>query len=381
VPDGTGNQKFPAAAEILLTLNDQQKATAAAPQSLPYRVMSMGSEKIPDLKQKALDLSASSTQQASNDASANRPSVKLDETIARSKAVATSSPDESCILFGRGKSCNNHLGNIRMRRIIDRYRDQYQMSVRGEKYKLVRKVYDELVDAGMKFLKPAEGQDGWVEVDIEAAIQKVGHALRSSRGVNNPKAAKSERFPVGNGKLSGANAGPTAGEKLKNSSVAAPTGSVQEQIVGFRGRPSLSTQVSSNLRGGLVQEGAGESLQYSFAAAPNGTLQEQARGLQGLAGLSIPVGRGAAMGDSLLPRDAVGIGGSSVLNPLLSLENYRREMELERLRSWLLGPNSEMTLPRALSALTANELYAMAEQDDQLRQLLLYYLSKKTGSY
>lgn len=319
---------------------------------------------MPDGKPEALDASASSRPQARNGAchaSANPSDTSAEaKAIVRSNAVATLLPDDKCILFGRGKSCNNHTGNIEMRRIIERYRGQYQMSVRGEKYKLVRKVYDELVDAGMKFLKPAESQDGWVEVDAEAAIQKVGHALRSSRsGSNNPKAAKSEQLPV---------------ETLQQSSTSAPSGTVQEQLVGLQGLPGWSTHMATGLplNGGLVQESASELLQQY--------VQGQVPSLQGLTSFPTPGERGAVGNDSLLAQGTVGTEGNGILNQLLSLETHRREMESERLRSWLLGPDSAMTFPRALSALTANELYVMAERDDHLRQLLLYYLARKTGT-
>ncbi|KAL3940719.1 MAG: hypothetical protein SGBAC_004790 [Bacillariaceae sp.] len=314
----------------------------------------MESGKMPDGKPEALDSSASSRPQARNAAShaiAN-PSDTSAEAIVRSNAVEALLPDDKCILFGRGKSCNNHTGNIEMRRIVERYRDQYQMSVRGEKNKLVRKVYDELVDAGMKFLKPAESQDGWVEGDAEDSVQKVGHALRSSRsGRKNPKAAKSEQLPV---------------ETLQQSS--APSGIVQEQLVGLEGLPGWSTQMATGLplSGGLVQESASELLRQH--------VQGQVPSLQGLTSFPTPGERGAVVNGSLLAQGTVGTERNGVLNQLM------REMESERLRSWLLGPDSAMAFPRVLSALTANELYDMAERDDHLRQLLLHYLARKTGT-
>ncbi|CAJ1942060.1 unnamed protein product [Cylindrotheca closterium] len=341
-----------------------------------------------ELKRKALNPSASRREQAGNaesiDASSANPSEPSGEAGSRSNAVAILLPADNYILFGRGKSCNNHPGNKEMRRNIERYRDQYQLSARGEKYKLVRKVYDELVEAGMKFLKPAEGQDGWVEVDAEAAILKVGHALRSSRGGSTSKAAKSGHVPVGDGDFPGTNTGANAGESLQNSSIAAPTGTVQQQWAGLQGLPGWSSQMSTSLptSTGFAQEGAGEALQHYLTAAQSGNVQEQIPGLQAaiqaLTGLPTPGGRGASMGDSLLPQDTAGIGGNDTLN---ILEHYRKEMELEGLRSWLLGPNGPTTLTNALSSLNPNELYAMAEHDEQLRQLLMLYVSRKTGAY
>lgn len=113
-------------------------------------------------------------------------------------------PENNMILLGRGKACNFHPGNLRMRSIINKYKEQYRNANKGSKAKLVRIVYDELVNGGMKFMKQSEGEDGWVPVDADAAIQKVGHALR-----NKPKAAGIDRSrmhensgkPTGEGRL------------------------------------------------------------------------------------------------------------------------------------------------------------------------------------
>ena len=152
----------------------------------------VGKPKAPDSPDTSRQRSRNSANdEAANDGAADAASEERsktsDATRASSNAVASLLPDENSILFGRGKSCNNHQGNIKMRRIINRYKDEYQTSVRGEKYQLVRRVYGELVDAGMKFLKPTDGQDGWMEVGVEAAIQKVGHALRNTRDGNTKK--------------------------------------------------------------------------------------------------------------------------------------------------------------------------------------------------
>lgn len=85
------------------------------------------------------------------------------------------------ILFGRGKGISQHPGNQRMRQILDKYRAEYQASERGQKCLIVERVYGELLKGGTKFLKRDDRVDGWVEVDGESALEKVGHCLRCAR--------------------------------------------------------------------------------------------------------------------------------------------------------------------------------------------------------
>ncbi|CAJ1969184.1 unnamed protein product [Cylindrotheca closterium] len=105
----------------------------------------------------------------------------------QTKVSIKSSPNSSSIaeanhvLFGRGKRFTYHPGNQRMRRILDKYRSQYFGASCAEKRKLIKKAYEEIVEGGVKFLKPAGREDEWVEVDVELAIQKVGHSLRCRR--------------------------------------------------------------------------------------------------------------------------------------------------------------------------------------------------------
>lgn len=86
---------------------------------------------------------------------------------------------ERHILFGRGKGVSQHPGNRRMRQILDRYRAVYQASQRGGKCLIVKQAYEELLQGGATFLKRENGE--WVEVDGQAAMEKVGHSLRCTK--------------------------------------------------------------------------------------------------------------------------------------------------------------------------------------------------------
>eukprot|EP00980_Cylindrotheca_fusiformis_P028381 scaffold22596_cov131-Cylindrotheca_fusiformis.AAC.10 len=119
------------------------------------------------------------------------PVIRNDNPILRA--------DTRDILFGRGKAFNNHPGNKRMREIVDKYRRTFQAMNRGEKRTVVRIVYSELIEGGARFLKRKKGDDEWMEVCADLAMEKVGHSLRCKRGrvklMN--EAAKSPRHADG----------------------------------------------------------------------------------------------------------------------------------------------------------------------------------------
>eukprot|EP00980_Cylindrotheca_fusiformis_P028377 scaffold22596_cov131-Cylindrotheca_fusiformis.AAC.6 len=86
------------------------------------------------------------------------------------------------ILFGRGRGYHNHPGNMRMRQVIDRYRESYHTTNRGDKHAIVRIVYNKLIEGGARFLKRNEDEDSWMEVGVDLAMGKVGHSLRCKKG-------------------------------------------------------------------------------------------------------------------------------------------------------------------------------------------------------
>lgn len=136
---------------------------------------------------------------AGDDMEIGETSVEVAETLAREPAPIVL--DDKDILLGRGKGASRHPGNIRMRRIADKYRAGYQAVGRGEKALLVKKVYDELKRGGTKFLKPSEKEDGLEEVSDQAALEKVGHSLRCSKrwrkcDANHPTTISSQSEPT-----------------------------------------------------------------------------------------------------------------------------------------------------------------------------------------
>ncbi|KAL3939887.1 MAG: hypothetical protein SGBAC_005461 [Bacillariaceae sp.] len=85
------------------------------------------------------------------------------------------------IVFGRGKFSLNREGNIRMRKIIKKYRTQYQnINRRPVKNELLQIVYREIIGNGARFLRRND-DDNWEVVEKSVALKKVSQRLRDKR--------------------------------------------------------------------------------------------------------------------------------------------------------------------------------------------------------
>eukprot|EP00980_Cylindrotheca_fusiformis_P000067 scaffold19_cov114-Cylindrotheca_fusiformis.AAC.14 len=100
------------------------------------------------------------------------------------------------ILLGRGRGFQDHIGNKRMRVIVDKYKEKYHSVKRSKKRGLVEEVYREIIEEGARFLtKPAGSSavgQGFVMVDEEVAIQKVNNTLRCKKGFHKVVASETQ---------------------------------------------------------------------------------------------------------------------------------------------------------------------------------------------
>mmetsp|Transcript_15426 Transcript_15426/g.37997 ORF Transcript_15426/g.37997 Transcript_15426/m.37997 type:complete len:306 (+) Transcript_15426:163-1080(+) len=247
-------------------------------------------------------------------------------------------PDDNCILFGRGKGTNNRPANKRMRLIIDKYRDEYHIAKRGGKCKVVRKAHGELVERGMKFMKQAEGESTWVEVDTDAAIQKVGHALRSTKQ-----------------------------DKQQKETVRRSPPSVSNN-------PPWAQEAQAALDGGSIQASAPTFGEANMLAQ------------RGLTGMPLPMGQNMLLDSVLGVTGTRGTGGYAALgtpSSLLSLESsHLMEMEMNRLRS-VVPMSMGVVAPRHgnLNGLSTSQLLLLIEEDQRLRQMLQNYSSVWPGQF
>lgn len=104
------------------------------------------------------------------------------------------------ILLGKEKAVFNHSGNKRFRSIVNHnVHDYMTASKKSMKTKLVRKVHNEMQEAGFRFLK--NEQSAWRDIDENDAREKVSHALRDRvremrRPTKRPKRSSEDVYPM-----------------------------------------------------------------------------------------------------------------------------------------------------------------------------------------
>lgn len=84
------------------------------------------------------------------------------------------------IVFGRGYFSQNREGNVRMRKIIEKYKIQYQNVRKSEKKELLQIVYREIMEDGARFLRRID-ENKWEVVEKSDALKKVGQTMRDKR--------------------------------------------------------------------------------------------------------------------------------------------------------------------------------------------------------
>jgi hypothetical protein len=99
-------------------------------------------------------------------------------------------PLEIDILLGRSKGAFNHVGNRRFRVfILMHLQDYLNANSRMEKTLVVNRVYEQISDAGGRFLREDTKSDKWIQVPHKVGRDKVGHALRDAVGARVQRAS------------------------------------------------------------------------------------------------------------------------------------------------------------------------------------------------
>lgn len=102
-----------------------------------------------------------------------RKKFELDPGFKTKKTVTV--PGHLDILLGRGRRCQEHVGNMRLRILVQDCKPVYDNASRKEKTLLSQEIV-ESVKKNSLFLK--EEDIGWVEVDDNVARLKVSHTFR-----------------------------------------------------------------------------------------------------------------------------------------------------------------------------------------------------------
>jgi len=102
-------------------------------------------------------------------------------------------PSKLDIIFGRGKTLQDHPGNQRMRKITNKYKHIYHSLQRSQKRNLVENVYKEIVTNGARFLAKTPIGTHYLLVDVEIALQKISSSLRCRKEQKRQLRATKER--------------------------------------------------------------------------------------------------------------------------------------------------------------------------------------------
>jgi len=104
--------------------------------------------------------------------------IEGDETCTKETIIV---PRRFDVLFGRGKIAKSHTGNLRALHLCEMNYPRYESSITGKygKTDVAEQIVSIIHESGGRFLKPET--DGWVEVDDEAAREKISHFFRHMR--------------------------------------------------------------------------------------------------------------------------------------------------------------------------------------------------------
>lgn len=101
-------------------------------------------------------------------------------------------PSKKDVLFGRGKSIQNHMGNQRYRQLIEDSYSLYEASKKDQKTHIAEEVIRIIHGSGGRFLRD-DGATGWVRVaDSNMLRKKVAHAFRGLRFLKEVKAVRDD---------------------------------------------------------------------------------------------------------------------------------------------------------------------------------------------
>lgn len=86
------------------------------------------------------------------------------------------------VLMGRGRHVQTHVGNNKLRLILEANLAAYSKGPRAGKKQVALAVIDEVKKSGGRFLRPTGG-GGWEVADSDSVLKKVIHDFRTIRGI------------------------------------------------------------------------------------------------------------------------------------------------------------------------------------------------------
>lgn len=107
------------------------------------------------------------------------------------RGVVVKSPGPMDVILGRGRRGVKLPGNVMLKGLLEEHYDAYNDGSKVDKASITQLIYTQMQQAGCRFLKPLFDETkvtrgrpspiGWVEVDNEAARDRIGHGFRNLR--------------------------------------------------------------------------------------------------------------------------------------------------------------------------------------------------------
>lgn len=89
-------------------------------------------------------------------------------------------PRRHDVLLGRGRTIQNHLGNVHFREFLKQYSDDYDEAPRNKRRKIATELVHTLKGKGIRFLQQTESGE-WFESNFAEAEKKIGQVFRNTR--------------------------------------------------------------------------------------------------------------------------------------------------------------------------------------------------------
>ena len=152
------------------------------------------------------------------------------------------------VLFGREKTAKDHEGNIRLKKLIQSYKLEYEKADYTARTEITDGIIRTVHDCGGCFLKMNRNEGYWEEVDRKAAREKITHSFRYIRNPypnnnKNYRSLKKQIIPVARA-APAASVVPRTDATPTSAAATATAASVANQIMTTMGM--CSTAVSSS---------------------------------------------------------------------------------------------------------------------------------------
>ncbi len=97
--------------------------------------------------------------------------------------ASVSGPSLDDVLMGRGKHGKKWPGNLALRKLVEKYKDDYKATDREGKIAMSHRIYDEMARTGSRFLIPCKisRAESWMEMPRNEVCLRIAHLFRNLR--------------------------------------------------------------------------------------------------------------------------------------------------------------------------------------------------------